>query len=104
MPRSNPEGRRTGSRKIRQGSFIAPPGLDPRPSFFASPLPREANACQLPSSGPDQGRGLSGCPTAQPLNQPSRRTLFLRALGHASRSEVIMYKNTAADRKELYEE
>lgn len=69
-------------------------GLDPRPIIFVSPHPREPNARQSPPSGQIKAAALRAS-LRRSHDQPSRRTLLLRALGQCSWGDGLMYENAA---------
>jgi hypothetical protein len=92
MPPAILRGRRPGSRKIRRALSSHRPALIPGQASSQILCSTRPHARRI---GTDQGCGPAGNPAAQPLNQPSRRTLFLRALGQCSRGYGLMHENTA---------
>ena len=70
--------------------------LTPGQHFRQSSSPREPNARQSPPSGQIKAAALRGFPLLRRSHdQPSRRTLLLRALGQCSRGDGLMYENAA---------
>jgi hypothetical protein len=89
------KGRRARSRKNLQDACIAPPDLDPRPLIFAwSSAPHSPTPASRRSPGRSRLRPF-GLPYRRRHDQPSRRTLFLRALGQCPRGDRLMHENAA---------
>ena len=93
MPRGNPEGD-AGQEAARSCRALSSRRSALTPGHASSPVlcPTRPNTSWI---GADQDCGPTGCPPAQPLNLPSRRTLLLRALWQCSRGDGLMHENAA---------
>jgi hypothetical protein len=71
------------------------PGLDPRPGILVFRLPRQAHRPPVAAVWGRSRLRPYRASLRRSHDQPSRRTLVLRALGQCSRGDGLMYENAA---------